>query len=114
MAGATRLADNAYLYLINNVFEDGIGTNRPIIHYYTEANATQSIVWRSGNITRGSDALIWDRYSYEGNPGRVERSVGDGPPHAHLLELTEVARVRPDACFWGWDARATLAEARQQ
>lgn len=111
-AGVTRMYGNAHLYLIGNTFEDGLGADRPVVHYYEQHQPAESKVWRYGNSSTGPDPLIWDRYSYEGPTGRIEQPVGSAAPYAHVLELDEAARVQPDACFWGWDARATLTEAR--
>lgn len=113
--GVANLSYNSIVYLIGNTFHDNIGSNRPVLHYNEQEYSTNALVYRHGNqFTGPGPLLIWNVYTHVGPPGVPMVFVPiDGPPYAHELNPIDADRVQPDVCFWGWDARAAIAEARQ-
>ena len=98
-AGVTNLSSDAVVYLLFNTLLDGIGTNRPVVHFHDEAERLSSVVYHAAN--EADAALVWDHYSVPKGQGLSVRPV-DGP-FVQALAVEEAGTLTPDVLLDGWN-----------
>jgi hypothetical protein len=104
--GVTNLHENAVVYLIRNTIEDGIGANRPPIHFKAD-DFTQYGAIRFREESSAA-RLDWTLFSIPGPIGtpRISLPVREnayGEPVIAELSEVEAAAVTPAAILGAWD-----------